>query len=431
MVQERVHRSSSSQAITEDNWQMNPNLPVCVVVGTGRSAGGFLVPLLRSAGWQVALVGRNPAIIDSIAGFGGIWLHSGPDVNQAIWFDGVTALSWDDPSLPALINTADLLATSVGPSALGVVGRRLAPFLRARLDTERKMVNLITFENHRRGPELLAVGLLEADASLAAEIGVRLGIGGGVLWRAISRRELTPRGICYQADDVMECYVDAASLLASLPPLDGSLPGLELVRSFDHRMVEKLWLFNAGHAAAAYFSWHAGYSMLDEGMRDPAISALVESVVEEACVGFKAHVSTHAGSDAIKPRSIDWLLQRYANAELADPVTRVGREPRRKLGPMDRFIGPSIACLSVGVQPGRLALACASALAYAEPADSQAIDLQRELELIGPEEVLAMVSMLDPQEELARLISNQYRSMIAAEQSVLDSHRLLASQSAL
>jgi mannitol-1-phosphate 5-dehydrogenase len=384
------------------------------------------VPLLRSAGWQVVLVGRDPAIIDSIAGLGGVWLHSGPDMNQPIWFDGVTALSWDDRRLPALMNTADLLATSVGPSALGAVGQLLAPFLRARLDTERKMVNLITFENHRRGPELLAMGLLEADASLAADIGVRLGIGGGVLWRAISRRELTPRGVCYQADDVMECYVDAASLLSSLPPCDGSLRGLELVRSFDQRMVEKLWLFNAGHAAAAYFSWHAGYSMLDEGMRDPAIRALVESVVEEACAGFAAHVSTHAGSEAIKPRSVEWLLERYSNAELADPVTRVGREPRRKLGPMDRFIGPSIACLSVGVHPERLALACASALAYAEPTDSQAIDLQRELELLGPEEVLAMVSMLDPQEELTRLISNQYRGMKPAEQPIVESHRLLA-----
>ncbi|MGH2543632.1 MAG: hypothetical protein ACRDIB_12575, partial [Ardenticatenaceae bacterium] len=48
----------------------------CVVFGTGRVAGGFLAPLLRSAGWDVLLVGRERRVVSAIAETGGVWLHT-------------------------------------------------------------------------------------------------------------------------------------------------------------------------------------------------------------------------------------------------------------------------------------------------------------------------------------------------------------------
>jgi hypothetical protein len=40
--------------------------PRCVVIGTGRVAGGFLAPLLRAADWETILVGRKQSIIETI-----------------------------------------------------------------------------------------------------------------------------------------------------------------------------------------------------------------------------------------------------------------------------------------------------------------------------------------------------------------------------
>ena len=382
----------------------------CVILGSGRSAGGFIAPVLRAAGYEVVLVGRDRQVIDAIATTGGIWLNLNGGDSTPEWIDGVTALTLNDPALPAAIAAADLLGTSVGPSALESAGQALAPLLRARLDDNSGPINIITFENHRSAPERLATGLLDADTTLASEIGRRVGIGGGALWRAISRREVAPDGVCFTADDADECYVDAASLLPGLAPLDGSVPGLTLVQAFDDRMVEKLWLFNAGHAAAAYWSWRAGYKTLAEGLAQAAIYDAVKAVVDDAQIAFEGHLARRPGSEPIPARLSEAVLARYANPTLADEAIRVGREPRRKLAPNDRLIGPALACLAAGHRPGAVVSAAAAALAYAEPTDRQAVDLQHELEILSPEEVLATVSMLDPHEELARLIGDRYRA---------------------
>lgn len=387
----------------------------CVVIGTGRVAGGFVAPLLHTAGWETLLVGCDASVVNVIAQCRGVWLREGAHSTKQQWIDGVSAVTRDDAALPAAVRDADLLATSVGPSALRTVGYALAPLLRARLESTPAPVNIITFENHRRAPELLASGIMERDASLAREIGQRIGIGGAAVWRAISQRAVEPWGVAFTIDDVDECYVDGASLLAGVAPHDGSLPHLALVRSFDDRMVEKLWLFNAGHAAAAYGGWLAGCATINEAMALEHIRNAVVAVVDEARTAFAAHLAAKPGTQPIPPRAVDEIVARYADPSLADPVVRVGREPRRKLAADDRLIAPALACMAAGIRPVALARAAAAALAYNEHSDPQAPSLQKDLQLLGPEDVLAMVSTLDPHEELARQISDSYRTLINTE----------------
>ena len=388
--------------------------PRCLVVGGGRVAGGHIAPLLRAAGWETTLVCRNGEALRAINAGGGLWLRFAGEPED-LWVGGVSAVPPGGKELPKLAAGADLIATAVGPSSLAEVGRMLAPLLRRRLGEAGRPVNIVTFENSRRGAELLALGIIEAEPALAGEIGRRVGIGGAAVWRAISRREVTPEGVRFDANGEDECYVDAASLVPGLPPLDDSIPGLTLVRSFDDRMAEKLWLFSAGHAAAAYLGWHAGCEMLDEAMNRPHIRDAVAAVVEEAGRAFEFYLEFRPGSEPIPARSPEETLNIYADPALRDPVVRVGREPRRKLGHDDRLIGPAIAAMAAGIRPVALAEAAAAALGYWEPGDPQARDLQREVSLLGPEEVLATVSVLDTRDELTRLICDRFRDRAAGE----------------
>ena len=256
--------------------------PRCLLVGAGRLAGGYVAPLLRAAGWKPTLVCRNREVLRSINEGCGLWVRIVGVSSEESWVGGIAAVSPGDKKLPRLAVETDLIATAVGPSSLKAVGRMLAPLLRMRLEACSSPVNIITFENHRRGSELLTLGMLEERPDLAREIGRRIGVGGAAAWRAVSTRELTPSGLRFHANREHECYVDAASLIPGVAPLDGSLPGLTLVRAFDDRIVEKLWTFNAGHAAAAYFGWHAGCKTLDEAMSRPGIRDTAASVVREA-----------------------------------------------------------------------------------------------------------------------------------------------------
>jgi mannitol-1-phosphate 5-dehydrogenase len=385
----------------------------CVVIGVGRLAGGFVAPLLSAEGWEVILAGRDPAICARINKERGLWIRKAGDPATDRWFDGIGAITLGDPDLGRLAAGADLFATSVGPSSLQRVGGALAPLLRARLEASHAPINVITFENHRRAPELLAVGLFEADPSLAGLVGRQLGISGAAAWRLVSQRDVTDTGVWFHANDVSECYVDGAALLPNAAPLDGSIPGLQPVQPFECYIAEKLWVFNAGHATAAYLGWRAGCATIDQAMAQPDIRATVAAVVTEAQQVFRISQVSAPGATPVRPRPVEWILARYAEPGLSDPVTRVGREPRRKLAAGDRFIGPAVASLATGLPPVALASGAAAALAYGEPTDQQAVDLRRELELLGPEEVLATISTLDPHEELTTLICEGYRRLTA------------------
>ena len=389
--------------------------PICLVVGAGRLVGGYIAPLLVSAGWRPVLVCRNREVLRAISEGGGLWLRTVGDCPKDRWVGGIAVIMPGDRSLPKLAAEAELVATAVGPTSLGEVGRMLAPLLRHRLEENGSPTNVIAFENSRQGPELLALGMLEEEPTLSGEIGERIGIGGAAVWRTVSTREVTPEGVRFDANREYECYVDAVPLVPGIPPLDGSIPGLILVRAFDDRMVEKLWLFNAGHAAVAYLGWHAGCETLNEAMSRPHIREAVESVVGEAQQAFEFYLDSRPNSEPISPRSLGEILDLYVDPALRDPVVRVGREPRRKLAHNDRLIGPAVAAMAAGFWPVALAEAAAAALSYGEPEDPQAQDLQQEISLLGPGEVLAMVSTLDKCDELTRLICDRFRDQVAGE----------------
>jgi mannitol-1-phosphate 5-dehydrogenase len=372
-------------------------------------AGGYVAPLLHDAGWELVLACRYQPVIESINAGGGLWLRIAGGPSQDRWISGVSAIALDDARLPEVVAEADLLGTAVGPSNLRQVGRMLGPLLSTRLEASCAPINIIAFENHRRAPELLTSGMIEALPAVAGMIGRRVGIGGAAVWRLIAHREVTPAGVRFEANDEDECYVGAATLVPGAAPLDRSIRGIKLVRCFDDRMVEKLWLFNAGHAAAAYLGWHAGYATVDAAMTHGTIRAAVRSVVAEAQQAYEAWLTSRPASQPVAHRPLDTILNRYADASLSDQVVRVAREPRRKLAAGDRLIGPGVACLAAGIRPYALAAAAAAALAYGETTDPQALDLQREIEFLGPEELLATVSTLDPLDELTQHICQSFR----------------------
>lgn len=385
--------------------------PLCVTIGIGRLAGGFIAPTLSAAGWDVVLSGRDPRICAAIGTPAGLWLRTAGEASEDRWYGGIRAIPLDDPELRRFAAGADLFATSVGPSSLQSVGRRLAPLVQARLEASKAPINIITFENHRRAPELLAAGLFEANPMLPGFVGRRLGISGAAAWRTVSRREVAATGVRFLVNDVSDCYVDGAALLPKTPPLDGSVPGLQAVQPFDCYMAEKLWGFNGGHATAAYLGWRLGCTTIDEAMAHPDVRTAVAAFVVEAQQVLRLSHASNPDAASLSLHPIGWILDRYSDPGLRDPVTRVGREPRRKLAAGDRFIGPAVAGLATGRPPVALAAGAAAALAYAEPTDPQAVDLCRELELLGPEEVLATVSMLDPREELTAAICERYRQL--------------------
>jgi len=129
----------------------------------------------------------------------------------------------------------------------------------------------------------------------------------------------------------------------------------------------KLYGHNAGHALAAYLAHRLGYRRIDELRRRPDVIDFVRTaMVEESGVALCAR---YAGVDPLFSAAgfadyVDDLIRRMVNPYVRDTVSRVGRDPERKLGWNDRLIGAMRLALSAGITPRRYALGVAAALAY-------------------------------------------------------------------
>ncbi len=135
----------------------------------------------------------------------------------------------------------------------------------------------------------------------------------------------------------------------------------------------KLYGHNAAHALAAYLGAAAGAASMAELAQRPGLLQFVRAAaLDEAGAAL---VQRHAGRDPLFTPAgfaayMDDLLVRMTNPFLRDTVTRVARDPERKLGWDDRLVGAMRLALQAGVQPRRLALGAAAALAMVPPADA-------------------------------------------------------------
>ena len=128
----------------------------------------------------------------------------------------------------------------------------------------------------------------------------------------------------------------------------------------------KLFLHNTPHCVAAYLGHLADFEYLHEGFDVPFIRRTVEGVIEEMLLSLKMTTSyDHRFLEAYAVKE----LRRFANDQLFDPISRVAREPLRKLHPTGRLTGALRLSMMAGVAPHNLMLGIASALNYVNPGD--------------------------------------------------------------
>ncbi len=80
---------------------------------------------------------------------------------------------------------------------------------------------------------------------------------------------------------------------------------------------------------------------------------------------------------------------------ILDPVNRVIRSPRRKIGRNERLVGPACMALDYGITPSYLALGIAALLCYASPDDPESTYLQAALRQHGLVHVLGNTAGVD------------------------------------
>jgi mannitol-1-phosphate 5-dehydrogenase len=379
-----------------------------VVIGAGRIGCGFAGQLLRSSGYELVFVARDPAMAAHLNRVGCYRvLMVGGAGRREFTVEGVRAVeARDAEGVSGEIASADLVISSVGADNLPDVAPRIAAGLLCRSTP----VNVFAFENMTDGGASLR-GLVARHLPAGFPLSAH-GFSGALISRAVTQRLGDPAGdqpLVFIGDTPDSFVVDGAALCEPLP----AVAGMIVAEDFGAWIRRKLYVFSAGHATCAYLGYLKGYHYIHTAIRDPEIRRAVIEAMREGQRGLAACYGPElagAEDDLLE------IISRFENAALADPITRVGRDPRRKLRAEDRLVGAALLAERAGVRPVRLALAAAAALCFAAPADPSADNLRHEIEDCGMEQALRSVTGLDASRGLGRFVAEVWLQITAGWQ---------------
>ncbi len=123
----------------------------------------------------------------------------------------------------------------------------------------------------------------------------------------------------------------------------------------------KLFLHNTPHCVAAYLGSMLKYVYVFEAMANPKINQIVKGVMNEMIQTLKLEWN-------FNHTFIDWYadkeLKRFSDPLLHDPISRVAREPLRKLERDGRLLGAAQLALSRGILPMNTLVGIASAILF-------------------------------------------------------------------
>ncbi|MFN8454152.1 MAG: mannitol-1-phosphate 5-dehydrogenase [Anaerolineae bacterium] len=373
-----------------------------VIIGPGRIGCGLTGQLLHASGYQVVFVARNPVLVNHLnrVGHYRVRLVNGPE-SRELSVTGIRAVSMADTDrVLAELAQADLIATAVGPGNLA----EIAPLIAAGLEQRQAPANVLAFENMNNTGSYLRTLV---GRHLANSVLQRHGFSGALVSRAVTHRLGDPamdQPLVFIGDPPTTFVVDGSSLKAPLPIIEGMV----VADDYTGWVRRKLYTYSAGHATTAYLGYLKGYHYVHTAIRDPEIRATVLAAMAEGQRGLAARYGQQVAGDEHDLREI---VARFENAALDDPIVRVGRDPRRKLGAEERLVGAARLAVEAGVIPEKLAMAAAAALCFDSPADPSAADLQQQIRTAGPGLALSQISGLDPRRGLGRLVTDVWHRL--------------------
>lgn len=344
--------------------------------GAGNIGRGFVGLLLHEAGYEVVFADVNAELIDALAAADSYEVHLVGEESETKTVTGFRAINsaTDEEALVAEIASADVVTTAVGPRILRFVAPVIARGLAARPDDAPRLA-VMACENAIGASDLLAAELMDGlpDDGTREELAAKAVFANTAVDRIVPA-QAPDAGIDVTVETFYEWVVDRSPFGGHEPVI----PGAHFVDSLGPYIERKLFTVNTGHATVAYTGFLRGATTISEAIGIPEVREAAEAALRETSAALTAkHGLPEEELAAYRTK----ILGRFANPYLVDEVTRVGREPIRKLGRNDRFIGPaSDYAQYVGGIPEALISAVGAALRFDVPEDTQSLELQRLLD---------------------------------------------------
>lgn len=370
--------------------------------GAGKIGRGFIGAVLAEAGYEVVFIDAQQWLVEALNHQGRYNIHliGNQSITQRI--EGISALVASDDSVAENFIDADLVTTAVSMSRLAdvapIVARGIERRCRAGVTSP---INIICCENGIRATShlrTLVCALLDSAALSYADKFV------GFVDCGVDR--IVPIVTLEQPLDVavepyFEWCIDRTAIKGTLPELHAA----HFVDNIDAYISRKLFTLNTAHCTTAYLGAMKGYKYIHEAVCDNQIREVVIGVM---CESGAALVRKFDLQPEEQQRYSEQILQRFANQHLADTVSRVSRDPMRKLSPGLYFSHPISMALQFGVEVDHLATAVAAALKYRNSDDLQSLTIGEMITQMGVKNTVQEVCKIENSVVLERVEARYY-----------------------
>ncbi|GMO47110.1 MAG: hypothetical protein Ta2B_29050 [Termitinemataceae bacterium] len=157
-----------------------------------------------------------------------------------------------------------------------------------------------------------------------------------------------------------------------------TLDGVEYAPDLLPFIERKLFSVNTGHASVAYCGSFYEKKTIAEAIVDNRILQLLKDVLNET----GSLLVTKWGFDKSEhERYIKKIIGRFENPEISDDITRVARQPLRKLSYNERFIRPIRELKERGLSYKNILYAASLVFKYDCKDDPESVELQKMLQI--------------------------------------------------
>ena len=369
-----------------------------VQFGAGNIGRGFIGAVLEQAGYHVVYADVNQSVIDLINEKKEytVLVKDVDCVEQHI--TNISAVNSTTEAVVDEIAKADIVTTAVGVVILPRIAPTIAKAIAARHAAGlQQPLNIIACENAVRASSQLKEHVLthlnEEQKAYCAEW---VGFPDCSVDRIVPPvRTENPIDVVVEA--FYEWNVEEKSFVGEVP----HIAGMNLADNLIAYIERKLFTLNTGHAITAYIGKLRGKATIDESIADEEIFTIVKAAMQESGLGL---VAKHGFDKEAHFKYIEKIIGRFRNPYLKDDVTRVGREPLRKLSASDRLIKPMLTAHEAGVETPNLLLGIGAALHYSNAEDQQSVELQQKISELGLEGAIKEVTGITDEKLVAEIV---------------------------
>ncbi|MDQ0171263.1 mannitol-1-phosphate 5-dehydrogenase [Paenibacillus tundrae] len=339
--------------------------------GAGNIGRGFIGHMLSASDYEVCFVARNPKKISMLQKRKEYPITLANRDQDTTIVNNVTAINVGEQDRVAEhIASADLITTAVGVSALEDIAEPIAKGIHLRMQQRNPApLHIIACENAIGGSTRLKkriYPLLDEQTRQKAERYVAF--PNAAVDRIVPAQDHQDP-LQVTVEPFYEWVVHRSALLDGFK----KIKGVHYVDSLEPYIERKMFTVNTGHCVAAYFGYLEGFKTIRQVMSHKPLREKIRHVMEETGAML---IQKHGFDPQKHSRYIDTILERFANPNLTDQVTRVGRSPLRKLSPYDRLVRPAMQASEFGIAIPHLTSAMAAAMLFNYERDEEAMKLQ-------------------------------------------------------